>query len=622
MPLSKSIAALQEISSQEVSRLLLRACQRLDKVWEEPPTPASPPVSPRSGLPTLCPPSLSPPCQEVVSWLSHLPDPVTEKVVSGTLALLERELLEDKDRKIIMTLFNIERMRVQDLSFGVHSLLTLLRGSRISQLHFSKRLWFCLWEYGEISGSKRLTDTLCSSLPGLASLTSLNLSHVANDRILYVISRYLPGLQTLDLTSSSVSDRGMKFLTGQHTAVFVQAGGGSGGSAGAVRNISRLLEQSKQQAQEEQERARSSVQGCLSLEVLGLQGCDCVTEIGLRGVLEALPLLKRVDYNKNSASVLEVLVKWASTLHPGQQRQLQLRDVKHEFPYSLSPPSEQMTCLGTLLPNLTSLTLVTTDTTAGELAVFRHLNTVTLELEDCLGSGMLSLLSTRGAAITSLSLSCSSDPDFSLLPPNQAEGATQGQLFNCALLAAGVFCPALMSLSISGCGLVSRAALELLEVTDRLGSRSWLSAQPWFSCLNSLLLMSYEETGQPGTTVNSGLLRTVLAKAVKLQVLNLEGNFGSFFTDQYVQDLLNSSYPSGPFSQLKVLDISVCDQGGVPGRLPLSMATVVELLRKCQYLRELRLSDWNISDQDYDELNQMVVRKNWDLCITRKLANQ
>ena len=71
-----------------------------------------------------------------------------------------------------------------------------------------------------------------------------------------------------------------------------------------------------------------------------------------------------------------------------------------------------------------------------------------------------------------------------------------------------------------------------------------------------------------------------------------------------------------------MLDISVCDQGGVPGRLPLSMATVVELLRKCQFLRELRVSDWNISDQDYDELNQMVVRKNWDLCITRKLAPQ
>jgi len=552
--------------------------------------------------------------------LSHLPDPVLERVVKDLLNFLERELLEDKDRKIIMTLINIEQMKVNDLSFGVHSLLALLQGSRMSQLHFSKRLWFCLWEYGEISGSKRLTDTLCTSLPGLLSLTSLNLSHVANDRILFVVSRYLPNLLLLDVSNSSVSDRGLKFLTGQHSSVFVRGGIGSN----VIRNLNQFLEEGAETHSRREEAGGTGSgdrTGCSLLEVLGLQGCDRVTETGLRGVLEALPRLKRVDYHK-AASVLEVLVKWASLLGPGHQRQLELRDVKHEFPYSLCPPSEQMESLGLLLPRLSSLTMVTVDRTAGELAAFPHLSSLTLELEDCLGAGMLSLLRERGASLQCLSLSCSSDPDSSLLPPDQAEGATQGQLFNCALLAAGLHCPALTQLSISGCGLVSRAALECLQVTERLGSRSWHSSQTWFRSLQSLLLMSYEETGQPGTTVNCGLLRTVLAQAVKLQVLNLEGNFGSFFTDQYVQDLLASSHSSGPLSQLKVMDISVCDQGGVPGRLPLSMATVVELLRKCQFLRELRVSDWNISDQDYDELNQMVVRKNWDLCITRKLATQ
>ena len=67
---------------------------------------------------------------------------------------------------------------------------------------------------GEITGSRRLSDALCSSLPGLSSLTSLSLAHVATDRIIYVVSRYLTHLSELDLGSSRVTDRGLRFLTG------------------------------------------------------------------------------------------------------------------------------------------------------------------------------------------------------------------------------------------------------------------------------------------------------------------------------------------------------------------------------------------------------------------------
>jgi len=129
----------------------------------------------------------------ILSWLSHLPDPVVETVVGHLLDQVETQLMEDKDKKLIMTLINIEHMKVNDFFFGIHSLLSLVRGFHLSSLQFSRRLWFCLWEYGEITGSCRLSDALCSSLTGLSSLTALSLSHVATDRVLYVVGRHLLG---------------------------------------------------------------------------------------------------------------------------------------------------------------------------------------------------------------------------------------------------------------------------------------------------------------------------------------------------------------------------------------------------------------------------------------------
>ena len=43
--------------------------------------------------------------------------------------------------------------------------------------------------------------------PGLSCLSSLSLAHVATDRVLYVVSRHLPRLLSLDLASSRVTDR-------------------------------------------------------------------------------------------------------------------------------------------------------------------------------------------------------------------------------------------------------------------------------------------------------------------------------------------------------------------------------------------------------------------------------
>ncbi len=72
-------------------------------------------------------------------------------------------------------------------------------------------------------------------------------------------------------------------------------------------------------------------------------------------------------------------------------------------------------------------------------------------------------------------------------------------------------------------------------------------------------------------------------------------------------------------AHLRILDIAVNEQGGVPGRVPLSAAAVTLLLERCPRLKELRVSDWRLSDADYAAAEEMVRANNWDLRLTRKL---
>ena len=75
----------------------------------------------------------------VKDWLGNLPDTVVEEVVSSTLLNLESRLLVDKDKKLILTLINIETIKMNDFFFGIHSLLNILRGFYITNLTISKR---------------------------------------------------------------------------------------------------------------------------------------------------------------------------------------------------------------------------------------------------------------------------------------------------------------------------------------------------------------------------------------------------------------------------------------------------------------------------------------------------
>ena len=189
---------------------------------------------------------------------------------------------------------------------------------------------------------------------------------------------------------------------------------------------------------------------CSRLEQLNLQSCEGVTQSGVVVALEQLQQLRRLEYQQKF-SLLEILIKWSDT-SSGERagRVFQLRDVKHVFPYGLIILQNHMTSLAQLLPQLTSLTLVTLDTTAAQLAQFPQLRRITLELEDCLGPGTLQLLTQLGPQLLEVSISCSSDPDTPLtLDQTAGPAGQQGQLFNAAVLAVGELCPAVTKLSVS-----------------------------------------------------------------------------------------------------------------------------------------------------------------------------
>jgi len=627
MPQQKVPGSLGEASAKLVAGLLLKGCQALDRRWQEPAqspqlgSPPRPSMEPHTYLPSLSREEVSSilPAEQrpILSWLSHLPDPVVETVVGHLLDQVETQLMEDKDKKLIMTLINIEHMKVNDFFFGIHSLLSLVRGFQLSSLQFSRRLWFCLWEYGEITGSCRLSDALCSSLTGLSSLTALTLSHVATDRVLYVTSRHLPHLQNLDLASSRVTDRGLRFLTGCNNTQWQRPLVGSASSV--VRNISVLLDCGPSGRwgdihQDIHHTTDKQTGGCLCLELVNLQSCDGVSEAGVKHLLESLPRLRRLVYHQVS-SVLEILIKWGSCMPEDERnsKELALTEVEHGFPYGLSPMSGHLTQLAGMCPHLTTITLVTEDRVLEMLALFPKLVRLTVELEDCLGEGFLALLERRGAHLEELSLSCSSDPEASL--PLEVAGGQQGQLFNLATLAVGLLVPGVRKLSVSGCGLVAASAMDRIELVDRIGNQHWMSRQTWFTKLEAFLLMSYEDT-MPSMTINSGLLRSILISASQLSVLNMEGNFGSFLTDGYFSDILARN----PLPSLATLDISFNDQGGVEGRVPLTGTTIRHLLRVCHHLRELRVSDWTVTDVEFASLQDLVRVNNWDLFLTRKLA--
>ena len=89
---------------------------------------------------------------------------------------------------------------------------------------------------------------------------------------------------------------------------------------------------------------------------------------------------------------------------------LSLLDVEHGY-YIMAPIplSNHISGLVTLLPHLTTITLVTTDSSLALLTLFNNLSRVTLKLENYLGEGFIDLLTNLGDKLKELNASCSSD---------------------------------------------------------------------------------------------------------------------------------------------------------------------------------------------------------------------
>ena len=136
--------------------------------------------------------------------------------------------------------------------------------------------------------------------------------------------------------------------------------------------------------------------------------------------LENLKHLRKVEYQQKF-SLLEILIMWCASASRREKllQLFQITELKHVFPHGLLLLQAHLPGLAAMLPHLASLTLVTRDTTAAQLAQFPRLQRLTLELEDCLGPGTLQLLTQLGPQLQEVSISCSSDPDTA--PPLEDE---------------------------------------------------------------------------------------------------------------------------------------------------------------------------------------------------------
>ena len=94
----------------------------------------------------------------------------------------------------------------------------------------------------------------------------------------------------------------------------------------------------------------------------------------------------------------------------------------------------------------------------------------------------------------------------------------------------------------------------------------------------------------------------------KLECISLEGNFSTFLTDSFINAVLGVN----PLARLKIFDI----RGRTP--VPLTQKTARNFMHLPR-IRELRMSSWNISDQEFSILGETVKKFGWDLHLTKRV---
>ena len=136
----------------------------------------------------------------------------------------------------------------------------------------------------------------------------------------------------------------------------------------------------------------------------------------------------------------------------------------------------------------------------------------------------------------------------------------------------------------------------------------------WFSSLETLKLNCFDfDNDEAVIPICPELLKSVLMAAKEMSVLDLEGNFLVAVTDAYFSEIVRAN----PLSSLSNLYIGAAD-GGEVGSTTLTVTTVQLLLSKCDCLKELDISHWNVTRQQFKELKMIVKKNNWDLVIIRR----
>ena len=142
MPQHLKPVRLYDLTCREVATLLFSSCRRLDNlehIDEEERARdilSSPSKTPRTPDREELSLQLSPNHRKLLDWLANLPDRVVEDVIKDFLEKLETHLLEDMDNKLILTLINIEKMRMNDFYFGLYSLFLIIQGFQLETLEF------------------------------------------------------------------------------------------------------------------------------------------------------------------------------------------------------------------------------------------------------------------------------------------------------------------------------------------------------------------------------------------------------------------------------------------------------------------------------------------------------
>ena len=316
--------------------------------------------------------------------------------------------------------------------------------------------------------------------------------------------------------------------------------------------------------------------------------------------------LQVIKYHQ-SYSVPEIICYEIRKFENSNLPSLALQTFDHPFPYGLNIPEEEAIKVAQICPKIKILNLVSLDKALSSFSHFEYLTKATIEMEDSFGLGLCKFLQLRGHQLKEFTVSCGTDADSTFLEG----GGRSFQLFNVGLKLCMAYCPHLTLLSISGCGLVSNELLTFVEENLALTAAMRLKTTQFLVQLKTLVLLTYYDVDEtPIQTCEEELLFNVLRSASKLECLSLEGNFSNYLSDGFFEKLLLIN----PLNKLRIFDV----QGT---QVPLSIVTAKRFLRLPD-LRELRVSCWRLSEQEYKNLGDTIRMSGWDLRLSRRSTTQ